>query len=130
MPATARQLLFAAAPAETTDAIASNLTPPEHVMEWWSALPEPDWRGSGSPGDEELLERFVTAPEVVLRVGLAEALDHLRHAHLWEARRERVRARELAERVFGPLAPRAHPVLERRFQWWIRRVGQGGGRFE
>jgi len=95
---------------------------------WWRALPMPDWRGSGDGDalpDEELLEALVLAPEPIQRVALAEALDQVRHAHLWASPEERRRARELVEGVFGPVAPRVDPVLDRRFAWWRRRVGPG-----
>jgi hypothetical protein len=91
------------------------------------ALPIPDWMaysGKGLP-DEDLLESLVTLPPGMQRVAMAEALDHLRHAHLWADPAQRGRAAALAERVFLPLAPRVHPVLERRLEWWVRRVAPG-----
>lgn len=105
------------------------ITTAGRALAWWEALPVPDWRGSGTPRDDDLVELLVSAPEAVLRLVLVEALDQLRHAHLWESRAERIRARELTERVFEPLAPRAHPVLDRRFAWWLRRIGRGDNRF-
>jgi (p)ppGpp synthase/HD superfamily hydrolase len=98
----------------------------------WNSLPVVDWQGeahgTGSDrgpenGDRELLEALVTADVPVAKVALAEALDHLRHAHLLTERNERVRAALLAERVYAPVAERVHPVLERRLNWWTRRVG-------
>lgn len=100
------------------------------AQEWWDALPQPEWDGS-APGregdvadaDARLLEELVTAPEPVRRVALAEALDHLRHAHRWEREADRIRAARLARGVFGPLSARVHPQLERRLAWWNGRVG-------
>lgn len=93
---------------------------------WWSALPAPDWGDArDSDRDLALLEALVVAPVPVQRIVLAEALDQVRHAHLWRSRAQRRRARELVEGVFGPLAPRVDPVLDRRFTWWRRRVAPG-----
>jgi len=105
----------------------------ERGLRTWSALPVVDWRGKthgtetdGGPddGDQELLEALVTAEESVVKIALAEALDHLRHAHLLPDMNERVRAAALAEEVFVPVAARVHSVLERRLNWWTRRVGR------
>ena len=103
---------------------------PDAALELWDALPVLDWFGTGTPADGELRERLASEAPAVLRLTLAEALDHLRHAHLWDSRAERVRARELAEDVLAPLAPLAHPILERRLSWWTRRVGRNQRRFE
>jgi hypothetical protein len=88
-------------------------------------LPIPDWGlgGGRELTDDDLLEALLTLPPGERRVAMAEALDHLRHAHLWPSRGQQARAAALAEGVFLPLAPRVHPVLERRLRWWVRRVG-------
>lgn len=94
----------------------------------WKALPAIPWRVSGqldADADASLLEALVLAPPGVQRVAMAEALDHIRHAHLWESREERRRAADLAREVIAPLAPRVHPTLERRIEWWVRRVSPG-----
>lgn len=99
--------------------------PAPEVFEWWRALPMPVWDPTGAEpraSDGELLEAIVTAPEPVQRVVLSEALDQLRHAHLWKSAAERARAVELAKTILAPVAARAHPVLDRRFTWWLRRV--------
>lgn len=71
---------------------------------------------------DELAERLLTAPESVALVALAEYLDQLRHLRLW-ADPERVRARsDVTAGVLVPIADRVHPVLSRRFRWWVRRV--------
>lgn len=96
------------------------------ALEWWHTLPRPEWdpvAAEASPADDELLEGLVTAPEPVQRVALSEALDHLRHAHLWESAAERARAVEIARTALAPAAARTHPVLDRRYAWWLRRVG-------
>jgi hypothetical protein len=92
---------------------------------WWEGLPFPEW--SLAEGHDEtdgtLLEALVTAEGAVQRVVLAEALDHLRHAHRWDSPESRNRAVELAERVLHPISARVHPNLARRYAWWTRRVG-------
>jgi hypothetical protein len=73
--------------------------------------------------EEELAEALVTAPEPIPVIALAEYLDQLRHLRLW-ADPARVRARgDTASRILVPFAGRVHPVLARRFEWWVRRVG-------
>lgn len=86
-------------------------------------LPEVPWRAvDREDADAVLLEELVTAPTQVRRIALAEALDQIRHAHLWERPGDRARAAELTRRVFAPTAERTHPTLARRFRWWERRV--------
>lgn len=107
----------------------------------WAALPSLAWsgedgvaggegEGSGSPPPEDsfLLESLVIAEPELRRIVLAEALDQLRHAHLWPEGPGRERAVALATGVFAPLATRTHPALERRFNWWVRRVAPALGR--
>ena len=74
-------------------------------------------------GAEDLAERLVVADERVRRVALAERLDHLRHAHLWEDRGQRRRAHEEALSVYAPIADRTHADLSRRYAWWCRMFG-------
>lgn len=73
-------------------------------------------------GEEDHLERLVSAPLELARVALAEHLDHLRHLHLERdaTTRERMCARALD--LWLPVARRTDPVLERRFRWWCTRV--------
>jgi len=101
----------------------------EGAFELWGNLPSIQWRGpvDGTEPDIDaaLLEELVLAPSEVQRVAMAEALDHLRHAHLWESAEERRRAATLAREVFEPLSSRVHPTLERRLGWWLRRVSPG-----
>lgn len=93
------------------------------AFELWKSLPEIDWLGSNDTvNDAALLEELVTVPREIQRVAMAEAMDHLRHTHLLESVVEQRRAATLAREVFGPLAPRVHPTLERRLNWWLRRV--------
>lgn len=75
-------------------------------------VPSPD-----SAGDE-LLERLLVAPYDVQLVALAERLDCARHVHLlpaedWRAEHDRVRD------IYLPVAERTHPLLARRFAWWL-----------
>lgn len=98
------------------------------VFEWWRTIPRPEWDPAVADPEAscgELLEAIVTAPEPVQRVVLSEALDHLRHAHLWESTKARTRAVELATTVLAPAAGRTHPVLDRRYSWWVKRVAPG-----
>lgn len=112
------------APALSVSATAAEEVLGESAFALWTALPEVSWGGATGPDDDgELLEDLVTADAVVQRIALAEALDQLRHAHLWENAAERVRAAQVAREVLAPAAARVHPVLERRFNWWVRRVG-------
>jgi (p)ppGpp synthase/HD superfamily hydrolase len=70
------------------------------------------------PGSEDLVERLVTASEELQRIALAERLDQLRHAHLWDDPERRRRAHEEALSVYSPLAERGHEKLARRYAWW------------
>lgn len=70
-------------------------------------------------GSELLVERLVGADRAVLRIALAERLDHARHLHLRPVP-EWGPEHSLTCTCYGPLAPRAHAVLERRFTWWCR----------
>lgn len=104
----------------------------EGSLDIWQSLPRIRWR-TDAPGEEVvdaesdslLLETLVIASPEVQRVAMAEALDQLRHAHLWESAEDRRRAATLARKVMAPLAPRIHPTLERRIDWWVRRVSPG-----
>lgn len=75
-------------------------------------------------GDERLGERLVTADQSVRLAALAERLDHLRHAHLWDDLDRRRAAHREAEAVYHPVAQRTHPTFERRYAWWIRMFGR------
>jgi hypothetical protein len=110
---------------------------PGEALAWWRALPALGWKGVHFVGradgrsdeseigghDDRLLEDLVIAPLPVQRVALAEGLDQIRHAHLWSSASDRLRAAVLARRVLHPLAARVDGVLERRYEWWLRRVG-------
>jgi hypothetical protein len=98
--------------------------------QWWRALPPLGWGDVSSEAhdrerlrDERRLEDLVTAPPPVQRIALAEALDQIRHAHLWSSLEDRRRAVAIARRVMHPLATRVDDVLARRYDWWLRRVG-------
>ncbi len=98
----------------------------EQAMALREQLPTGEWRSDpGEEADASLLEALVLAGDAVLRIAVCEALDHLRHAHLWAEGHERARAVALAERVYGPLSSRVHPALSRRYAWWLRRVAPG-----
>jgi hypothetical protein len=97
------------------------------AFRFWERLPELDWTAApdlpaAEDGDGELLEALVTAEPAVQRIALSEALDQIRHAHLWAGAEERARAARVAGAVLAPAATRVHPVLARRFDWWVRRV--------
>jgi hypothetical protein len=96
----------------------------EAAFAHWRALPDLDWACTAELGHAELLEGLVTASGAVQKIALAEALDQIRHAHLWTDSTTRAQAAHLAKEVLAPAASRVHPVLERRFNWWVRRVGE------
>ena len=73
-----------------------------------------------SSGSHGLAEVLVTAEEGVRLVALAERLDQVRHAHLWDDPERARRAHAEAVDVYGPVAERTHPVLARRFRAWCR----------
>jgi len=79
----------------------------ERALRWAAEVPLPD--------ADDFVERLVLAPREVQLVALAERLDHLRHAHLWEDLRRVRPTRVLAEEVYGPLAHRVHPRLAQRY---------------
>ena len=76
------------------------------------------------PGDERLTERLVTLDERPRLAGLAERLDHLRHAHLrddpawWRAIHEEAGAAWL------PVAERTNARLATRYRHWHRTFGR------
>jgi hypothetical protein len=68
-------------------------------------------------GDEDLLERLVTAPPQATVVAVAERLDHARHLHL----RQDLPWPEfhgVIERCYLPAAQRVSPPLARRLERW------------
>lgn len=74
-------------------------------------------------GADDLAERLVVGDDRLRRVALAERLDHLRHAHLWDDFDARRAAHREAEAIYAPVAERTHPVLARRYAWWCRMFG-------
>lgn len=76
------------------------------------------------PCGDDLVEALVVADPAVARMALAERLDQLRHAHLWEDLDRRRRAHAEARSVYLPLAERTHPTLARRYRWWCAMFGQ------
>ena len=75
--------------------------------------------------DPRLAEILVTAPPEATLLALCEHLDQLRHLRLWAGAAFVTRAARTAEEVLLPVARRSSPVLARRFEWWVRRVGPG-----
>jgi (p)ppGpp synthase/HD superfamily hydrolase len=72
------------------------------------------------PGAEDLTETLLLAPPGVQLVALAERLDQLRHAHLWQSAERMRAAHRQAVDVYAPIAERVHPKLSRRYDWWCR----------
>ena len=93
---------------------------PVWIREAWS-------RARDVPGqdDPELAERLVTAAPEATLTALSEHLDQLRHLRLWAGDAVVARAGRVAEEILLPVARRSSPVLARRFEWWVRRVGGG-----
>lgn len=71
-------------------------------------------------GAADVAEALVTADEPVRLVALAERLDQVRHAHLWDDRERARRAWRGVRDVYGPVAERTHEGLARRFRAWSR----------
>ena len=67
------------------------------------------------PGSERLLEDLLASEPQVALVALAERLDHLRHAHLWEDLEVARAAHVEGSAVYLAMAERAHPPLARRY---------------
>ena len=83
---------------------------PAGTLELRDDLPRPD--------DPDLAERLVTGSHRLALLALAERLDHLRHAHLWEEGPRRRGAHEQARTVYMPVSERTDPTLARRYRWW------------
>lgn len=69
---------------------------------------------------EALAERLVIADQPVRLIALAERLDQLRHAHLWNDVERRRTAHAAATEVYLPVAERTDRTLARRYRWWCR----------
>jgi (p)ppGpp synthase/HD superfamily hydrolase len=70
------------------------------------------------PRSDDLAESLLLAPEDVQRVALAERLDQVRHAHLWNDPERARAAHRKAVDVYAAIAERVHPKLARRYDWW------------
>lgn len=77
------------------------------------------------PGDEDLVERLVTAAEGERVLALCEWLDQLRHLRNWGDPVQVALGQRLTREVYLPLAERTRDSLARRFRWWMRRVDPG-----
>jgi hypothetical protein len=84
----------------------------EGVAALLDALPEPD--------ADDLAEALLLAPAEVQLVAVAERLDQLRHAHLWNDPERARAAHRQAVDVYAAIAERVHPKLSRRYDWWGR----------
>jgi hypothetical protein len=76
--------------------------------------------GVPAPSSEDLAEALLLAPRDVQLVTVAERLDQLRHAHLWDDRERARAAHREAVQVYAAIAERVHPKLSRRYDWWSR----------
>lgn len=78
---------------------------------------------------DSLAEALLLAEPHILRLALAERLDHARHLHL-RPRDEWAALHESVATIYLPLAERAEPALARRLRWWAgtfeRRWGGAG----
>jgi Xaa-Pro aminopeptidase len=73
-----------------------------------------------SPNAADLAERLLLAAEEVQLVAVAERLDQLRHAHLWDDLEHARAAHRTAVDVYAAIAERVRPKLARRYDWWCR----------
>ena len=76
------------------------------------------------PGTERLLEDLLASEPQVLLVALAERLDHLRHAHLWQDDGAARVAHGEGSAVYHAVAERTHPLLARRYAHCCRAFGK------
>jgi hypothetical protein len=99
-------------------------TPARQAPAW---LHEAWVRAREVPGaeDPDLAERLLTAEPEAAVLALCEYLDQLRHLRLWAGAARVARVARTAEEILLPVARRSSPVLARRFEWWVRRVGRG-----
>jgi hypothetical protein len=72
------------------------------------------------PDAEDLAERLLIADPAVQLIAVAERLDQLRHAHLWNDPARARAAHDLAVRVYAAIAERVDATLSRRYDWWCR----------
>jgi hypothetical protein len=84
----------------------------DEVLALLDAVPAPD--------AEDLVEALLLAPSEVQLVAVAERLDQLRHAHLWNEPERALAAHRQAVDVYAAIAARVHPKLSRRYDWWCR----------
>ena len=77
-------------------------------------------RGVPSATAEDLAERLLLAEPEVQLIAVAERLDQLRHAHLWNDLERARSAHRVAVDVYAAIAERVHAKLSRRYDWWCR----------
>jgi hypothetical protein len=71
-------------------------------------------------GSVTLLEDLLASEHDVLLVALAERLDLVRHAHLWDDLPAARAAHEEASEVYLKMAERTHALLAKRYAHWGR----------
>jgi (p)ppGpp synthase/HD superfamily hydrolase len=76
-----------------------------------SGVPVPDREG------DRLMETLLALPPDILRVAVAERLDHARHLHLRDEAEWRP-YHVATDRVYAPVARRVEPTLGARLEWW------------
>ena len=71
-------------------------------------------------GSGTLLEDLLASESDIVLVALAERLDQVRHAHLWENPSEARAAHHEASEVYLRMAERTHAQLAARYASWCR----------
>ena len=75
-------------------------------------------------GSETLLEDLLGSEQDVVLVALAERLDQVRHAHLWDDSSEGREVHQEVSNVYLKMAERTHDRLAARYAYWHRAFGE------
>jgi len=81
-----------------------------------------DAAGAAAPGEDDLLERLVSAEPAAAVIALAEMLDHARHLHLRPSLNWRA-IHGLVTAAYAPAAARLSPQVGRRLERWAEAFG-------
>ena len=115
----------ALAAASVLDTRRDDLEPPDReVTEQVSAAVTAFRNAVPRSGSVTLLEDLLASEPDVVLVALAERLDQIRHAHMWEDLAEARAAHQEASEVYLKMAERAHARLASRYTQWCRAFGE------